>query len=59
VLEVPAGRFEELLVFDVPDLSICPAGNICDELTETPLRIPLAQLRDGRQQICAWLAVHN
>jgi hypothetical protein len=39
-----------MLVLDIPDLLIGPTSNIRDELTETPLRILLAQLRHGRKQ---------
>jgi hypothetical protein len=40
---------KQLLVFDIPDFLVCPSGNIRNQLTETPIGIPLAQLRNGRK----------
>jgi hypothetical protein len=42
VLQVKTSAFEELLIFNIPDLLIGPAGNIGNELSKTPIGIPLA-----------------
>jgi hypothetical protein len=40
---------KQLLIFDIPDFLVCPTGNIRNQLTETPIGIPLAQLgNDGK-----------
>jgi hypothetical protein len=44
-------RFQQLLVLDVPDFLVRPACDIRDELTETPMGLALAQLRNGSQQV--------
>jgi hypothetical protein len=41
--------FKQLLVLDVPDFLISPTSHIGHELTQTPIWIPLAELRDGRE----------
>jgi hypothetical protein len=39
---VQARGFKQLLILDVPDFLIGPTGHIGDELTQSPIRLPLA-----------------
>ena len=53
------GGTEKLLVLNVPDVLVGPPSNVGDKLTQTPIRISLAQLGDGGQQFGPLLAVHG
>jgi hypothetical protein len=37
---------EQLVIFDIPETDIRPTGNVGNQLTEPPMRITFAKLRD-------------
>jgi len=51
--EVAASGFEELYVFDIPNVDVAPTGDVGDELTESPLWIPAAELAQHLEQFRA------
>jgi hypothetical protein len=52
-------RCQQLLILDIPNVLICPAGEIGDQLTETPLRIALPQFADYLKKFSIRLLVHG
>jgi hypothetical protein len=48
-----------LLILDIPNLLIGPAGDIRDELADLPVWISAGQFHDGRQKLGALFVIHG
>ena len=47
LFQVSFGGGKELLVFDIPNFDITPTRNVGNQLSEPPMRIAVAEFRDG------------